>query len=595
MFCCVDVSVCVLSHYFWGGSSSSQPYLSAAKSRVVIRENGEPANDETPLPILSDLRKAETLSQRGRTTEALKIVNGYLDDATLAVDMTASLLLIKFHTTFNKDDLSESFLILDRLQELDSNEDLWSHVTFQKKLLMQSWYYRRGTGTCTLADMMSLELEKVPKPDRTKNHHDDWSHIDSFNSKITAITKQLEKCIAFTGTPQHYKRWLFWNYYNHEFDLEVGTPVCHHELESLLDLMSGWSIEDAELITKASTVYRFCGRPDAAIGLLQRSLSFMSTIHRDPKKRQLYRKYVLEGIVQLALSYLQTGRVQDAIGICEDFKSRIASCTDVLVNAYSVSDQFQKAVLTLHEREVFKQKQNDTNPPDGEQLLASVGNQWQWGVGTRSAELFNTHLAAISDLNTSEGVPPPMNPEPLLKFAAPEGDGGWSGLRNEKLYTTRCNIERVHVDSLSIEAWTRDYARCLLDCPTMCSHCTVMTMRTTTFRFNRPVILQGAMAKWPNVWKWRRSELLERFGNTTHLRVRRGSDIAADNIATHGHRLSKTAVEIRRAAQHIPLRDYIEEHMPVNRHVNINQRDPMYVVNVMCDSVANLDLCQPLK
>ena len=71
--------------------------------------------------------------------------------------------------------------------------------------------------------------------------------------------------------------------------------------------------------------------------------------------------------------------------------------------------------------------------------------------------------------------------------------------------------------------------------------------------------------------------MLERFGNSTQMRVRRASTIAADNIATHAQRISKSAMEIRQAAQHIPLRDFLETHMPVNRTVNLTTQDPMSV------------------
>ena len=88
------------------------------------------------------------------------------------------------------------------------------------------------------------------------------------------------------------------------------------------------------------------------------------------------------------------------------------------------------------------------------------------------------------------------------------------------------------------------------------------------------MILQGVLEDWPANSRWQRDAILERFGDSTTMRVRRGSTIAADNVNYGRNSSTKVALEIRRKTKHVPLREFIEEHLPVEGSVNLTDLDP---------------------
>ena len=421
---------------------------------VIIKPNG--AGSAADTSIVQDLSTAHSLSKARRPKEAEQILHKWVNNTDIGVDLRSSALLIQFYGRFQGNDPSSGNAkeLLETLVDLDTQDELWDAVRKTKRLAGREWYYRRGKGTCHAADVASMELRGIEKLDRNDQ---DVAAIAEFNEKVSAVTRLLEVCVSMPASSQEYKKWLFWNYFNHEYDLASGTPMCPPKLEAVTDQLTGLGIADADLINRASQVMQFCARSSDAISLLRKQVSFMRIVRNDAKMRELYRKPVLEGIVQLALALLQQGEFQESIAICEQFKTKIASCTDVLVNAYSFSDQYADAVLIMHQREIFKHAQNDTDRFESGQLLADVVNQWKWNVGVRSQAAFAKHKEQKRRLEAGETSESQQN-FALEGIASPDSaSGGWSALRNERLATSRCNIEKVHADSIDPETWRRDY------------------------------------------------------------------------------------------------------------------------------------------
>lgn len=459
-----DVCVCVF-YPRWvlelhsAREATTLPYKQMSLPRtatVVITPNGDGSAIADSSSVVRDLSKAHSLSKARRHKEAEQILRKWVDSTDIGVDLLSSALLIQFYGRFQGSDPSSGSAkeLLVTLAELDTQDELWDKVRKTKRLTGREWYYRRGRGTCHAADVASMELRSAEQLDRNDQ---DVAAIAEFNEKVSAVTRLLELCVSMPASSQEYRKWLFWNYFNHEYDLASGTPVCPPKLEAVTDQLTDLGIADADLINRAAQVLQFCARSGDAVNLLRKQLSFMRIVRSDAKMRELYRKPVLEGIVQLALALLQQGEFQESIAICEQFKTKIASCTDVLVNAYSFSDQYADAVLIMHQREIFKHAQNDTDRFESGQLLADVVNQWKWNVGVRSQAAFAKHKEQKRRLEAGETFESPQN-FALEGFASPDSaSGGWSALRNDKLATSRCNIEKVHVDSIDPETWRRDY------------------------------------------------------------------------------------------------------------------------------------------
>jgi hypothetical protein len=422
---------------------------------VSIQPNGIQA--EVSSNIVTDFSRADALSRRGQFQAAASLLDKWLSGDDLTVNLRASAQLIQFYGAFDRRRPERAKGIALQLAELDSKDALWEIVEAGDSTLQRRpWYYHRGAGTCHVVDILHLESELAPKPDH--RHPDHELQIDAQNARISGITRQLEACVQFTHANIRYKKWLFWNYYKHDVDLVTGTPRCSLKLTALVDdLADTLGIEDAQLVADGAVVYQYCARTDDAIALLRKSLSFMHVVHSDEKKRQLYRRPVLQAIVHLAEALLQRGDVKECIAICEEYQVKISTCTDVLVHAYSFSNQYERAVLLMHSRELYKHAQNDSKRENG-QLLAEVANQWKWNVGVRSRETFERHQRDKQQL-TDEPQRAPSNESAasLTHDLATPDASGWSSLRNDQLHTTRCNIEKRHVDTLDVRTWRRDY------------------------------------------------------------------------------------------------------------------------------------------
>lgn len=374
----------------------------------------------------------ERLPIRVRATAMRLQLHGLSVTATLEHQKIIGLKLASLDTTFDWD------------EDLSINASRTFGIT-----------YRRGDGTCLVADIMSQQLNRLQAAqhryaDSTNTSLKTWNHL------FTNITLQLEKCVQYKGMDEKYAKQLLWHYFEDEFDLK-GRPACYPHAIVLLDKIHKFSIEDARLLVKASFIYQLCARAQDAINLLRKCVSFMDIVRSNYRLRKRYRRDVLEGIVQLASLLLQQGSIDEALKICEKYRTKISSCTDVLVNALSMVDRFEEAVLLLHDRQVYKKSQNITNQPDNGQLLAVIANQWTWGVGTRSANHLEAHLKHRNKLRPAEkrfrintSAPNTTKVDPL---------GQWSDMSYNELRSSRCNIEKLHVDSIDNDTWIREYIK----------------------------------------------------------------------------------------------------------------------------------------
>eukprot|EP00750_Incisomonas_marina_P026099 INCI5869.9.p1 GENE.INCI5869.9~~INCI5869.9.p1 ORF type:complete len:668 (+),score=114.18 INCI5869.9:958-2961(+) len=345
-----------------------------------------------------------------------------------------------------------------------------------------------------------------------------------------------------------------------------------------------------DFVLRAATMNMRCGRALKALPFLFFGRQYVEEhFQKDPAAFAKSREQIR---IQMAHVQFKIGNYSAAQELCRlgDFfeaPDPLDRCRAILAAIYAAQGQYNRSSTLLYRTAMSL-------------LLRGGGLLDMYDLTTKFAALeyqreveaelndLGVDLALINDGDARILKPLPLlvdilkeiNPSRFVSEAfrattPNDMNGGWSNATTELYASERCNIEQIHISDLQTEArnlglvdqFNGDLEKAAAE-----------VYNRKYLARNVPVVVRGVVDPWPAVERWRKENFVNIYGNRS-LRARRGSDIAADNVAQS--KRDPAQREEKLAAQQMTIKQFVEEHMgrlelAQQQYRNGNTSGPLY-------------------